>query len=38
MNVTLFSSIMQGDHSADTVKFSDNSLTVHGTPHRHSAC
>jgi len=29
---------MQGDHSPDNVKFPNNSLTVRGTPPRHSAC
>jgi len=28
----------QGDLSPDNVKFSDNSLTVHGTPPWHSSC
>jgi len=28
----------QGDHSPDNVKFPDDSLTVRGTPLRHSAC
>jgi len=30
--------VPQGDHSPDNVKFPDNSLTVRGTPPRHSAC
>jgi len=29
---------IQGDHSPDNVKFPYISLTVHGTPLRHSAC
>jgi len=28
----------QGDHSPDNLKFPDDSLTVRGTPPRHSAC
>ena len=28
----------QGDHSPDNLKFPDDSLTVRGTPQRHSAC
>ena len=30
--------VMQGDHSLDNAKFSDNSPTVRSTPPRHSAC
>ena len=30
--------INQGDHFPDNVKFPDNSLAVHGTLPRHSAC
>jgi len=29
---------MQGDHSIDNMKTPDNSVTVHSTPLRHSAC
>jgi len=30
--------IIQGDHSPENVKYTENSLMVHGTPPQHSAC